>query len=320
MNKLVTFALRRGGAALLTLLGVSVVVFAAIHMIPGSFEEVLVPRGTPEFRQAVAERLGLDRPLPIQYLTWLGNLLQGDFGLSLVTSQPVWAEFSHRLPVTIEIALTATMLSIAIGMPVGIAAGLSGGRRGVATASRLFSGFTLSVPDFVIAGFFVYIFSKYTLGLTIGNWVPLAVDPVAHLRGLVLPAVTLSVPGIGIVAATARHATRAVLQQDYIMAAQLRGRSWRQVIARHVIRNASIPVVTVVSIFLGYLLGGTILVEMLYSIPGFGRYLFLGIQSRDYTVVQSGVMIAAAFFILLNMLTDIAYAWIDPRMRQQERA
>ena len=104
------------------------------------------------------------------------------------------------------------------------------------------------------------------------------------------------------------------------MAAQLRGRSWRQVIARHVIRNASIPVVTVVSIFLGYLLGGTILVEMLYSIPGFGRYLFLGIQSRDYTVVQSGVMIAAAFFILLNMLTDIAYAWIDPRMRQQESA
>lgn len=316
MNRLAAYALRRGGAAFLTLLGVSIVVFAAIHMIPGSFEEVLVPRGTPEFRRAVAERLGLDQPLYVQYLTWLGNLLRGDLGLSLVTSQPVWVEFSHRIPVTMEIALTATLLSVLIGMPIGTVAGFGGRNRGVATASRLFSGFTLSVPDFVIAGFLLYLFSRYSLGLTVGTWISLNDDPVAHLNSLVLPAVTLALPGIGIVAETARHATKSVLQQDYVTAALLRGRSWRQVVSRHVIRNASIPVVTVVSIFLGYLLGGTILVEMLYSIPGFGRYLFLGIQMRDYTVVQSGVMIGAAFFILLNTVTDIAYAWLDPRIRQ----
>lgn len=315
-NQLWAFGLRRIASAMLTLLGVSVVVFTAIHLIPGSFEEVLVPRGTPEFRQAIAERLGLDRPLIIQYLSWIGALLQGDFGLSLITSQPIVTEFARRIPVTLEIALVASGLALLIGMPLGFIAALGHNRPWIAVPSRLFSGVTLSVPDFVVGGFVLYIFSKYQLGLSVSQWTAFSDSPADHFRGLVLPAATLAIPGIGMIAATTRPAALSVLQQDYITAAVLRGRTWRQIMRRHVFRNASIPVVTIFSIFLGYLLGGTILIEMLFSVPGFGRYLLLGIQMRDYPVVQSGVMIAAAFFILANMLTDIAYAYLDPRYRE----
>jgi peptide/nickel transport system permease protein len=149
----------------------------------------------------------------------------------------------------------------------------------------------------------------------VGQWVPFAEDPVGHLKAIVVPVFTLAFFGIGAVAATTRHAVLAVLAQPHVTAAVLRGQSWPRVIRRHVLRNASIPVVTITAIYLGYLLGGTVLVEQLFSVPGFGRYLFQGIGARDYTVVQAGVMLAAAFFIVLNMLTDILYAWLDPRIR-----
>jgi peptide/nickel transport system permease protein len=302
-------------SALLTLFGVSVVIFLAIRSIPGKFEEILIPRGTPEFRAALAQKLGLDQSLIVQYGKWIVNLLQGDMGLSLLTSRPVWEEFAQRIPVTGEIALLATLLALVIGVPLGIAAGIARARPGVSTASRLLTGLTLSVPDFVLGSILLYVFSRYSLGLTVGNWVPFSTDPVSHIKGVVVPVVTLAFFGIGVVAATTRHSALAVLREDHVTAATLRGSSWSQVVRRHVIRNASIPVVTILAVYLGYLLGGTIIVEQLFSVPGFGRYLFQGILARDYTVVQAGVMLAASFFILLNMITDITYAWIDPRVR-----
>lgn len=320
MGSLWRFVLGRVASALLTLFGVSVVIFIAVRLVPGKFEEVLIPRGTPEFRAALAEKLGLDQPWAVQYVKWAGGMLQGDLGLSLITSRPVWEEFSARIPVTGEIALLAMLLALLVGVPLGILAGLSRGRRGVATASRLFTGITLSVPDFVLGSVLLYLVSRYSLGLTVGDYVPLRENLVEHLRGIVVPVVTLAFLGIGVVAATSRHAAVSVAGQDFVSAAVLRGESHGEVIRRHVLRNASIPVVTITSIYLGYLLSGTILVEQLLSIPGFGRYVFQGIIARDYTVVQSGVMLAASFFILLNMLTDVAYAWLDPRIRSGEAA
>ncbi|MGE3873257.1 MAG: ABC transporter permease, partial [Parvibaculaceae bacterium] len=157
-------------------------------------------------------------------------------------------------------------------------------------------------------------------GLPVGDHEPLRENHAEHPRGNVVPVVTLAYLGNGVVAATSRHAAVSVAGQDFVSAAVLRGESHGEVIRRHVLRNASIPVVTITSIYLGYLLSGTILVEQLLSIPGFGRYVFQGIIARDYTVVQSGVMLAASFFILLNMLTDVAYAWLDPRIRSGEAA
>jgi peptide/nickel transport system permease protein len=309
------FVLGRLASALLTLLGVSVLIFGAIRLVPGSFEEVLVPRGTPEFRAQLAAQLGLDAPLPVQYAKWITGALRGDFGLSLITSTPVADEFAQRIPVTAEIALCAVLLAVVVGIPLGIAAGLAHRRPGVAVASRLFSGLSMSTPDFVLGSVLLYVFSRYALGLTVGRWIPFSTEPVAHIKGLVVPVVTLAMFGIGILASTTRHTVIGVLRQEQVSSALLRGRSWGQVVRRHVLRNAAIPVLTIASIYLGYLLGGAVLVENLFSIPGFGRYLFQGIQSRDYPVVQAGVLLASSFFVLLNMLTDIAYAALDPRMR-----
>ena len=320
MNSFVRFVLTRLGSALVTLLGVSLVIFTAIRMVPGKFEEVLMPRGTPEFRAALAERLGLDQPVYLQYGKWVNNLVHGDFGLSLVTGAPVWDEFSQRLPVTMELATGAVLLALLVGVPLGIFTGLAQRKPWILTFNRLFAGFTISTPDFVLGSIFLYVFSRYSIGLTVGNWINAGDDLVAHLRGVVVPIVTLSIFGIGVIAATTRYSVLAVMRQDHVTAASLRGRSWHQVVNRHIIRNASIPVLTILSIYLGNLLGGTVLIEYLYSVPGFGRYLFQGIQSRDYPVVQAGVMLAASFFILLNMLTDIAYAWLDPRMRGGEHS
>ena len=309
------FVIGRIASAALTLFGVSLVIFTAIRMIPGKFEEVLVPRGTEVFRAALAEKLGLDQPFPVQYLKWIGDLLQGYFGLSLLTSRPVWDEFANRIPVTAELSLLAALVALVVGIPIGLMVGIGRQVRGVTTAGRLFSGITMSVPDFVLASILLFLFSRYSLWLTAGTWVPLGEDPIGHFKAIVAPVVTLAFFGIGIVAATSRHSAISVLRQEYVTAAILRGASAGQVMRRHVLRNASIPVVTIVAIYLGYLLGGAILVEMIYSVPGFGRYLLLGILQRDYVIVQAGVMLGATFFIVLNMLSDIAFAWLDPRVR-----
>ena len=315
MGTLLRFILGRIASAGVTLLGVSVVVFTAIRMIPGKFEEVLVPRGNPEFRAAMAEKLGLDHPLPVQYFEWLGELLQGDFGLSLLTVKPVAEEFANRVPVTAEISLLAALVALVVGVPLGLMVGLGKQIRGVTTAGRLFSGFSISVPDFVVASMLLYFLTSYSLWLTAGTWVSFGDDPIGHIKIVVAPVVTLSLFGIGVIAATSRHSAISVLRQEHVTAAILRGASPGQVIRRHVIRNASIPVVTIAAIYLGYLLGGTILVELIYSVPGVGRYMLNGVLYRDYVVVQASVMLAATFFIVLNMLSDIAYAWLDPRIR-----
>jgi peptide/nickel transport system permease protein len=317
-GSLTRFVVGRGASAMATLFSVSIVIFAAIRLIPGKFEEILVPRGTPEFRLQVAEKLGLNHSLFEQYVKWIGGLFRGDFGLSLLTGRPVWEEFSSRIPVTAEIGLLAMLVAIAVGVPLGLFASLGRHAPGVATASRLFNGLTLSVPDFVLGSMLLYLFSRFPLGPTVGSWISFSSDPVGHVRAVVAPVLTLSFFGVGIVASTSRHSALTVLREDYLTASVLRGASWPQVIHRHILRNACIPVVTTAAIFLGYLLGGTVLIEQLFSVPGFGRYLFQGIYNRDYVVVQAGVMLAATFFILLNMLTDLTYAILDPRLRMEQ--
>lgn len=315
MSAFLAFLFGRIGSAAVTLLGVTVVIFTAIHLIPGSFEEILVPHGSPEFRKEVAERLGLDQPLTHQYVYWVGNLATGDLGTSLITSQPVWTEFAGRIPVTLELATLAAVTAILLGVPLGFAAGLAGTGRFTSTMSRLFSGFSMSVPDFVLGSLFLYIFSKYALGLTVGRWVAFDQDPVAHVKAIVLPVLTLALIGIGTVAAVTRQAVLALSEEDFVFAARARGRSTGQIVRRHMLRNSGVPVVTIVGVYLGYLLGGSILVEQLYSIPGVGRYIFQAVQGRDYPVVQSGVLLIAASFVLINMVTDIAYGILDPRIR-----
>ena len=246
MRGLMGFLLSRMISAGVTLLGLTLIVFTAMHLIPGDFTEVLVPRGTPEFRQALAERLGLNGSLYWQYLTWVKNLLSGDLGTSLITSQSVWKQFAGRLPVTIELAVLSVITAIVIGCPLGLISGLSGTGRMVSTISRIFCGFAVFLPDFFLGTIFLYVFSKYALGLTVGRFTPLSVDPEMHFRGMVLPVLSLSLLGIGTVAAVTRQTVFTVSDQDYVFSAMVRGRSVPQIVRRHFMRNSGIPVLTVV--------------------------------------------------------------------------
>lgn len=302
--------------ALATLLGVATMIFFALRFIPGGYADmVLGPFATPEARVAIAARYGLAEPLYLQYLRWLAALLQGDFGTSLVTRQSVIAEVLRRAPATVQLASMSLALALLVGYPLGVLAGMGqDGGRARGFLARLVGALGASVPDFVLGSVFVFVFSVWSLGLSVGGYVPLTQDPATNLRVMVLPSVTLGVFGIALVLRTTRDAVSRVVTEGHITAAVARGETPWNTVRRHVLRNAAIPVVTVTSTYFGYLLGGAVVVEVLFSIPGVGLFTYNALENRDYAIVQAGVLIAAALFITINILADIAYAFIDPRI------
>ena len=267
-------------------------------------------------RQQIAEKFGLDRPLPVQYLKWLGAVSSGDLGISLITQDPIIDSFSKRVPVTIELAILATITSAIIGIPLGLWSGLVHRRAAASGISRVIGSFIMSVPDFVIASLFLYIFSRYSLGLTVGQWVPYSEDVSGHIKSIILPAITLSAVGIGLFISTTRNAVINVLSKDFIMAALARGEAPGSIVRGHILRNISNPLVTTLSIYLAYLIGGAIIVEYVYSVPGMGRFLVQGLLNRDYPIVQATVLVIACAVVFINMTADIAYGLIDPRLRK----
>ena len=313
--RILLYFLPKLAIAAITMLGVSALVFLSLRMIPGGYADVLLgPFVTPEARAAIAERYGLDQPLAVQYLNWLGALAQADMGVSMVTRLPVLDEFLRRAPVTLELALLALVMALAGGLPLGILAGIAPpGHRGGALA-RLVGALGASVPDFVLGSLLIFIFSVWPLWLRVGGYVGPLEDPVGNLRSMLLPAFTLSLFGIALVLRTTRDAVLRVMTEGYITTALARGERPFDIVRLHVLRNAAIPVVTVVTTYFGFLLGGAVVVEVLFSIPGFGFYIYSGLENRDYAIVQAGVLIAAAVFVTINMLADLAYALIDPRV------
>lgn len=302
----------------LTLLGVSVLVFVAMRFIPGGFEDLILgPFATEEARAIVRARFGLDQPVPVQYLRWLAAAVQGDFGTSMITQQPVLDEIVRRSGVTLELALLALGLAIVVGLPLGLAAATA--RGSLRSVARSISAFGLGVPDFVIGAILVYIFSRFQLGLSVGGFVPFDVDWAANLRVMVLPAVTLGLFGTALVARTTESGVREALTQPHVTAAVSRGMPPTCIVVHHVLRNAAIPVVTAGAAYFGYLLGGTIVVEQLFSIPGLGQFLITAMGNRDYAIVQAGVLLGAGFFVLLSLLADLTYALLDPRVGSARR-
>jgi peptide/nickel transport system permease protein len=309
-------AARVSAGGIATLFGVSVLVFAAMHMIPGSFvDTILGEHATSEARADALELYGLDQPLPIQYQRWLFRALQGDFGISLGTRVTVAAEFARRSPVTIELTVLAALLSASIGIPLGVLAGLVGTRRWAGEMSGAVALLLMSVPTFVLGSFFVYVFSANSLGLAAGGFVPVADGVGANLATMILPAITLALPSSAFIARTARDAVLSVLSEPFIGAAVARGLTPSAVVRRHVLRNASIPVLTVLAVTVGYLMGGSVIIEQLYSLPGFGSFVLQALAARDYPVVQAGVLLGTAAFVVTSVLVDLAYGVIDPRIR-----
>lgn len=310
--------LPRVANALLTLLGVALLVFVALRLIPGGYAEVLLgPFATPEARALVAERYGLDEPVALQFGHWLWALLQGDFGVSMVTRQPVVTEFIRRAPVTLELAVLTLLMALAAGLPLGVWSALSAQGRGGAWArglGRVVGAVGASVPEFVLGSALIYVFSRWQLGLRVGGFVPFGDDPWGNLKSVLLPTASLSLFGMALVLRTTRDAVLRVLTEGHILAAVGRGETPWHIVRHHVLRNAAIPVVTVTATYFGFLLGGAVIAEVLFSMPGVGYYAYSALEGRDYAVVQAGVLLAAATFIALNTLADLACVLIDPRL------
>ncbi len=316
--RLIGYLLPRIAIALVTTLGVSILVFLALRFIPGGYADILLgPFVTPEARAAIAQRYGLDQPIVFQFAHWLLSLLQGDFGVSMVTRKPVIDEFLRRAPVTLELAMIALFVALALGVPLGIASGVAGRARG--GYARVVGAIGASVPDVVLGSALIFVFSVWSLWFRVGGYVPFSEDPIENLRVMLLPGLTLSVFGVALILRTTRDAVMQVMTEGHITTAVARGERPRDIIRLHVLRNAAIPVVTVVTTYFGFLLSGAVVVEVLFSIPGIGLYTFNGLLNRDYAIVQAGVLIAALVFISINMLSDILYAAIDPRVGAGKR-
>ncbi|MGX2992750.1 ABC transporter permease [Streptomyces sp. JNUCC 64] len=307
------WALGRLGVAALTLAGVSVLIFAAVRAMPGRYSDlVLGPLASRAEKDAAAERYGLDGSLPEQYAHWLFNAVRGDFGTSMASQTPVASEFAERLPATVTLAVLALTITVLVGIPLGVLTGIRGAGGG--RAGRLLGSLGLSLPEFVLGSLVVFVFTRYGLGLTVGAYVPWAQDPVRSVLSLVLPAAVLAVFGTAAVARTTRDAVLGVLVEPHIAAALARGESAAHIVRHHVLRNASIPVLTLLATLTAYLLGGAVIVERLFTTPGLGSFLVDGLDRRDYAVVQAGVLLAATVFIVVNVLVDIVSGLVDPRI------
>ncbi|WP_166351906.1 ABC transporter permease [Phytoactinopolyspora limicola] len=317
--RLFTWWLRRALSGAGTLVGVSILIFIAVRAMPGGFAEtILGPFATEEQRAELAERYGLDQSVLVQYWNWFTAALSGDFGTSMVSQQPVGAELASRFPVTAQLTVMAILAAAFIGVPLGVLAAVRAGGPGAggrgAVVGRLAGGLGVSLPEFVLGSIVVYLFSRYALGLSVGGYVPLGDDPVGNLRAMLLPAAVLSVFAISATARTTRDAVLNVLVEPYVTAAVARGETPWAVIRQHILRNAAPPVLVLLTTVSAYLLGGAIIVEYLFNLPGVGSYVVHAVGRRDYAVVQAGVLLAAALFIVLNVVVDLVVGLIDPRL------
>ncbi|GIU93195.1 MAG: peptide ABC transporter permease [Acidimicrobiia bacterium] len=309
------YLLRRGGQTLLALLGVSVVVFALIHLVPG--DPVRIALGTrfdPETYEALRRRMGLDRPLTVQYLSWLADAVRGDLGVSFRTGRPVTELLLERLPATFTLAAAALTVALVVAVPLGILAALRHGSL-VDYVATVASQIGISIPDFWSGIMYILLFSL-TLGwLPPSGYVSFAEDPWGWLSHLILPACTVGLVSGSILFRFVRSAVLEAMNRDYVRTAFAKGLSRWQVTVGHVLPNAWIPIVTVVGLQLGFLLGGVVVVEVIFAWPGLGRLALLAVQDRDFTVLQGTVLYLAATFLLVNLLVDLLYARLDPRVR-----
>ena len=314
------FLTRRLIALVPTLIGVSIVVFLVIHLIPGDTISAMIGT-TYKLTEAQAAALrayfGLDRPLYAQYLHWIFSALHGDLGYSVRSGQPVLTEILNRFPVTLELTLFSLVIALVFGVPIGILSAVKNDSA-IDLFGRLFALIGLSLPNFWLGTLFILVLSSY-FGIlpNSGNFVSLIQDPLRNLEQMLFPAITLGFAFTATVMRTTRSAMLEVLRQDYVRTARSKGASESTVIWRHCLTNALIPVITIVGVEFGYLLGGAVIVEEIFSLPGIGRLILNGIHQRDYAVVQGTILFVALNFVMVNLLVDAAYAFVDPRIRYE---
>jgi len=305
------YALRRLLTLIPILIGVGIVTFLAIHLAPGNpVDQILADNANREAAENMRRQLGLNDPLPVQYIRWFGGILHGDFGRSLLTNVPVREEISSRFPSTIQLALAGLFVSVALGVPLGLLAAVSR-HRWVDSTIMFFALGGLSIPSFYLGLLLLLVFGvRFPIFPVLGG---------GGLRALVLPAFTLGIVNASIIARLTRASMLEVLRQAYVQTARAKGLDARAVTMHHALRNALIPVTTVIGIQFGHLLAGTVIIESVFARAGIGSLAIRAIQARDFPLVQGIVLFLATLFVLSSLAVDLLYGLFDPRIRLGRR-
>ena len=311
------YILQRLALLIPTLLGMSILIFAMLRLLPGDVVDIIAGTdGTASnaSKEKLREALGLSDPIPVQYVKWLGNLLTGDPGTSMRSGKPVGEILMNALPITIEMALLALIISTAIAVPLGVISAVK--RDTVFDFGARVGGLVgLSLPNFWVATLMLLITSKFFGWTPSIRFIPFTKDPVGNLEQMILPSIALAVPLMAITMRMTRTTMLEVLGQDYVRTANAKGLAPRPILYRHALKNALIPVITVIGFQLGGLMGSAAVVEVVFGLNGVGNTLLQAIFNRDYPLVQAATLYLAVVFVLINLFVDVLYAWLDPRIK-----
>jgi peptide/nickel transport system permease protein len=311
------FVLGRLVAVVPVLVLVTAGVFFLIHLTPGNpIDAMMAESADPSVKAELTRQLGLDQPIHVQYVRWMGRLLRGDLGRSIRNNQPVIEDVGRRLRPSLELALLAVLIALVVAFPLGI---LSAARRNTAAdgAGTAFALIGICMPNFLIALLLIFLFGVTLRWLPVSGYTDPFEDPVNGLRSLALPAVTLGLALAAVITRTLRSSLIEALSEDYVRTGRAKGLSERAILGRHALKNSLIPVVTVLGLQLGGLIGGAVITEYVFALPGVGRLVVDAVFARDYPLVQGVVLLIALGYILTNLLVDLAYGWLDPRIRHR---
>jgi peptide/nickel transport system permease protein len=314
---MLSYALRRIILVLITLFVASIIVFAVLEIVPGDPARLMLGmNATEDAIAALRQQMGLDAPLLVRYFSWIGGFLTGDFGRSYTYSVPVIDLVQDRIAVSLPLALLALFLSTTIAIPVGI---FSASRRGTSADTGVMAATQLgiAIPNFWFALLLVYVFAVMLRWVPAGGFPGWSAGFWPALNSLLLPAIALALPQAAILSRVTRSALLDVMGEDYIRTARAKGLPANMVLLRHALRNALIPVLTILGLQFAFLLAGTIIIENVFYLPGLGRLVFQAITQRDLIVVESVVVLLVGTVIIVNFLVDLAYAWADPRLRRR---
>jgi peptide/nickel transport system permease protein len=308
--------LKRLAATLPVMLVVAIVIFSVLRLTPG--DPAALAAGDSATIEQIAEMraaMGLDKPIISQFLIWGSNLLQGNLGVSMISGQPVWDLIVDRAGPSISMTVMTLMIALIVSLPVGI---LSASMRGKAIDKIVMSGSILgfSVPVFIVAYVLIMIFSMYLQWLPVQGYQPLENGLWNHIKHLLLPALSLSTVYIALIARMVRSSVIETLNEDYIRTARAKGNNDYQVLIKHALPNAAIPILTIIGISITMLIGGVVITESVFNIPGLGRLVLDAVLSRDFNVIQALILVFSFVYILVNLLIDISYIFVDPRIKQ----
>jgi peptide/nickel transport system permease protein len=309
------YVIRRLILTIPILLLVSIMVFSLLQLIPGDPATVILGQeATPEAKAALRRELGLDRPIVMQYFSWLGKVVQGDLGRSLVDRSPVIEHIAQRLPATLELTLGTFIIALLIAVPTGL---LSATRRGGWTDvfSTLFALGGMSIPSFWLAMMFIIFFAVKLQWFPASGYVPFSENPRANLTAMFLPMLATGIRESAVLMRMLRSSMLEVLHSDYVRTARGKGLAEGKVVLRHALRNALVPVITSSGLIVAGLLGGLVITETIFSIPGFGRLIVESIFARDFVMVQGAILVSALLVVFVNLIVDMLYALIDPRIK-----